>query len=231
MSYGLGRSRLSDCHAKLLAVHPYFNSDVPLAEGLPPDLEVISGRGFQEGSKTVTIQTRVSDVGGLHQVLLLVETRAPHIAEGFDEVISCQGVAGKLDAVVTFEFDGMIPSGGVQSLADSVAHPVLLRTVDNDGNAREVSFVLVEVSNNRIATLASHSSVVTSVAYSPDGETLASGSHDSMVKTLGHNDEKVYGDTRGTYGPCHVGGFLTGWKSTCIRVVGPHSQALGSVRQ
>ena len=182
MSYGLGRSQLSDCNAKLLAVHPYFNSDVPLGEGLPPDLEVISGRGFQKGSKTVTIQTRVSDVGGLHQVLLLAETRAPHIAEGFDEVISCEGVAGKLDAVVTFEFDGMIPSGGVQSLADSVAHPVLLRAVDNDGNAREVSFVLVEVSNNRIATLASHSSVVTSVAYSPDGETLASGSHDSMVK-------------------------------------------------
>ena len=182
MSYGLGRSQLSDCHARLLAVHPYFNSDVSLGEGLPPDIEVISGRGYQKGSKTVTIKTRVSDVGGLHQVLLLVETRAPHTAEGFDEVISCQGVTGKLDAVVTFEFDGMVPSGGVTSLADSIAHPVLLRAVDNDGNTREVSFVLVEVSNNRIATLGSHSSVVTTVAYSPDGETLASGSHDSMVK-------------------------------------------------
>ena len=46
MSYGSGRSRLSECDAEYLSVHPYFNPDTPIEGGEPPTIELISPRAL-----------------------------------------------------------------------------------------------------------------------------------------------------------------------------------------
>ena len=81
MSYGPGegRERLSACHAERLAVHPFFNPDIPIDWGTRPTIELISPIIiYPAGSKSVSVQLNVSDPEGVHQVLLHVET----IAEG-----------------------------------------------------------------------------------------------------------------------------------------------------
>ena len=77
MSYGPGKDRryagaslLSACAAEFLSVHPYFNPEIPLEEGSPPTIELISPRTYPAGSKSVPIQLKVVDSQGLHQVIL-----------------------------------------------------------------------------------------------------------------------------------------------------------------
>ena len=73
MSYGAGgsgRHSLSECAAEFLSVHPYFNPDIPDEETPPPTIELISSPGYSTGSTSVSIQLKVSDPDGLHQVLL-----------------------------------------------------------------------------------------------------------------------------------------------------------------
>ena len=63
-----------------------------------------------------------------------------------------------------------------------IRHKILVRTVDTEGNSRGVFFPLIEISRRLIGTLSGHSRDVTSVAFSPDGKTLASGSNGGTVK-------------------------------------------------
>ena len=131
MSYGGGQWRsLSACNAEFLAVHPYFNPDIPieggsetwftgLIEGVTgPPFELISSLEYPAGSKSVSIQLKVSDSEGLHQVLLFVRTREPHPAVGSLEVKACRGLEGEQEAIVKFEYDGVIPSDGGTSLSN-----------------------------------------------------------------------------------------------------------------
>ena len=97
MSYGPSvEDRLSACHAEFLSVHRYFNPDIP-PEGdsesgfrelteRTPFFELMSSREYPAGSQSVSIQLKVSDLEGLHQVILFVETKAPHPAAGSLEV-------------------------------------------------------------------------------------------------------------------------------------------------
>ena len=57
-------------------------------------------------------------------------------------------------------------------------------------------------------TESGHTSDVSSVAFSADERTLASGSHDNTVKLWYVYTRKTPGDTQGTYGFCHVGCVL-----------------------
>ena len=185
MSYGKSRrSSLSACHAEFLFVHPYFNPDIPTEETQPPIIELVSQTGYPASSKSVSIQLKVSDSDGLHQVILFVTTIPPHSATGSYEVKSCRGLAGESDAIVEFDYDGVIPSDSSTSLSDPFEHRIYVEAVDSFGNAGNTRFELFDISTQRnlIATLEGHTRRVNSVTFSPDGTTLASGSWDPSIK-------------------------------------------------
>ena len=107
MSYGEGRDELSVCSAKFLAVHPYFNPEVPVddvvydheierlrndenfsdedltdfleASGASyPIVKLISPPQYPRGAESINGQIQVSDTEGIHQVLISVLTKKPH---------------------------------------------------------------------------------------------------------------------------------------------------------
>ena len=91
MSYGIDASRLSECGAEFLAVHPYFNPNIDPSAASPPQVELISPTHYPAGSKNIAVQLRLSDLEGLHQVILSVRTRGITV-RGL-EVKSCRGLA------------------------------------------------------------------------------------------------------------------------------------------
>ena len=134
MSYGSGPYLLSACHAEFLSVHPYFNLSIPDGDTPPPTIELISSPLYPAGSKNVSVQLRVSDPDGLHQVLLFVRTKKPHPAVGSLEVKACRGLNGERDAVVQFDYDGVVPSDGKTSLLNLDDYWITLEAVDIFGN-------------------------------------------------------------------------------------------------
>ena len=136
MSYGGGRrwDLLSACHAEFLSVHPYFNPSIPDGDTPPPTVELISSPLYPAGSKNVSVRFRASDPDGLHQVTLFVSTRGPHPAAGSFEVKACRGLNGERDAVVQFNYDGVIPSDGKTSLLNLDDYWISLEAVDIFGN-------------------------------------------------------------------------------------------------
>ena len=189
MSYGPGTRSLSACAAEFLSVHPYFEPDIPDEETLRPTIELISPPGYPTSSESISVQLKVSDPDGLHQVILFVNSRGG-FASGL-EVIACRGLSGEKDAVVEFDYDGVVPSDvnyelshGISSLSDPLVHFIFVQAVDSFGNTGQNGFNLFDVSTQRnvIATLEGHTSWVYSVAFSPDGSILASASADGTVK-------------------------------------------------
>ena len=184
MSYGAGgsgRHSISACAAEFLAVHPYFDPDIPDEATPPPTIELISSPEYPSGSTSVSIQLQVSDPDGLHQVILFVGTDS--------SVKACRGLSGEREAIVEFDYDGVIPSsddphGTGTSLSNPLVHPISVEAVDAFGNIGGSRFSLSDVStrHNLIATLDAHTNWVTSVAFSPDGTMIASGSGDRTVK-------------------------------------------------
>ena len=176
MSYGAGPDQLSICHAEFLAVHTYFNLDIPIEEVQLSKIELISPTGYPADSKSVSIQLKVSDSEGLHQVILFVRTREPHPAAISPEVKLCHRLSGERDATVEFEYDGVIPSNGFTILSDPVIHSIDIKVVDMEGNVSRVSFYLWEISPHYIATLEGHTDGISSVIFSSNGMILASSS-------------------------------------------------------
>ena len=122
MSYGPSvEDQLSVCNAEFLSVHPYFNRSVEAQEGTPPMIELISETAYQAGARSISVRFRVSDPDGLHQVILFVKT-LPHFVAGSFEVKACRGLAGETDAIVEFEYDGVIPSDASTSLDSPEIH-------------------------------------------------------------------------------------------------------------
>ncbi len=134
MSYGSGPYLLSACHAEFLSVHPYFNLSIPDGDTPPPTVELISSPLYPAGSKNVSVRFRASDPDGLHQVLLFVRKKEPHSAAGFLEVKACRGLNGERDAVVQFDYDGVVPSDGKTSLLNLDDYWITLGAVDIFGN-------------------------------------------------------------------------------------------------
>ena len=184
MSYGPGEGgrSLSACNAEYLAVHPHFNLDIPIEEEQQPTIERISPNTYPTGTARVSIQLKVSDSEGLHQVILFVQTREPHFSAGAVEVKACLGLARKKDTVIEFDYDGIVPSVGGTSLSNPVAHPIFVEVVDTDGNASYTSLKLRQALPQYIATLDGHTDRVPSMSFSPDGTILASASWDGAVK-------------------------------------------------
>ena len=194
MSYGGGNRRaLSMCSAGFLAVHAYFNTNIPiegdsetgfseLIDGVTDrNFELISSREYPSGSNSVSIRLNVSDSDGLHVVLLLIRTREPHPAAGSFEVKACRTLGGLQNTAITFDYDGIFPSDGGSSLSNPVRHEIFVQTVDSEGNLRGAFFPLIEISAELIGTLR-NTDKVPSVAFSPDGRTLAAGSNGGTVK-------------------------------------------------
>ena len=185
MSWGWSsrRDRLSACAAKFLSVHPYFNPEIPIEEGSPPTIELISPRTYPSGSESVPIQLKVTDSQGLHQVILFGGRH------NNTTVMACHRLSDERDAVVEFEYDGDIPStyesNPVSSLSDLITHPIRIQVVDLEGDVTQTSFILVEASPYLIATLEGHTREhwvwVSSLSFSPDGALLASGYSDGTV--------------------------------------------------
>ena len=172
MSYGPGQDRLSACHAEFLSVHPYFNLNTPTEEGESPTIEFISPRTYPTGSQSVPVRLKISNSEGLHQVRL----------HGSDGLVACRGLTGEKDAVVNFDYDGAFRSEGFISLSSLATHSIYVEAVDTNGNVGYDSFGLTEISPHHIATFEGHTDSVNFVGFPRDGETLASGSRDGMVK-------------------------------------------------
>ena len=194
MSYGGGNHRaLSMCGAGFLAVHAYFNTNVPiegdsetgfreLIDGVTnSNFELISSREYPSGSNSVSIRLNVSDSDGLHVVLLLIRTREPHPAAGSLEVKACRTLEGLQNASITFDYDGIFPSESSTSLSKPVRHEIYIQMVDSEGNLRGAFFRLIQISAQLIGTLW-NTDKVPSVAFSPDGRTIVAGSNGGTVK-------------------------------------------------
>ena len=137
MSYGpwnWGRTtKLSECTAKWLEIHRYFNPDIQLRPWNFPTIERISPRRYISGSASVPIQLRVNDFEGLHQVLLLGSR---------DNVSECRDISGEQSSLVKFDYDGIFTVSGFASLKNRAVHPIRARLIDTDGNVSETSFNL-----------------------------------------------------------------------------------------
>ena len=146
MSYGPGsQDQLSACHAECLSVHPHFNPDTPIEEGPPPTIELISPRTYPADSKSIPVRLKVSDSDGLHQVLLHL---GPPNIRNDSTVKACRGLGGKKEAVIEFDYDGVIPSAHEPSysintsLLNPLVHPIRAEAVDMNGNVSEEFFFL-----------------------------------------------------------------------------------------
>ena len=140
MSYGglgLSQSQLSACHAKFLAVHPYFNPDIPIEETPPPTIKLISPREYSAGSESVSIQLEVSDSDGLYQVLLSASF-------GYPEMVACRGFMEEKNTVVTFDYDGFFSISGFKAFPELPACPFQILAVDVAGNINSEFFRLSE---------------------------------------------------------------------------------------
>ncbi len=189
MSYGRANrssAQLSACAAEFLAVHPYFNPDVPLENESPPIVELVSS-GYPLGAASVPVRLRVRDDDGLRQVILFVRTKNPFLG-GTPEVKACHGLSGETDTVVEFNFDGRLPSDNVgtdpeahTTLSNTANHRIHVVVVDTDGNrtstASPVYFTLeAGHSPQHVATLdRPYYYNIGGLAISPDGSHLAIG--------------------------------------------------------
>ena len=185
MSYGGGgRRSLSACAAEFLEVHPYFEDDSSLSSDLDrlPQAELTSSPTYPADAASIPIRLRVTAQEGLHQVILFAVTRDIGITAGGDEIKVCRGLSGETETVVEFEYDGEIPSSVVSSLSDPIAHPIRVQVINSEGDVGHTAFVLSEISPHLVATLEGHRTEVNSVAFSPDGRTLASGGWDGTIK-------------------------------------------------
>ena len=142
MSYGKRPNQLSSCSAKFLSTHSYFNLNTSIQEKRPPTIRLISSRRYPAGSGSAPIHLEVSDSEGLHQVLLCITTREFHEAAGYMEVKECRELRGKRDAVVRFDYNGVIPSNRSTSLSNPLAHPIRIEAVDMNGNMSRTDFIL-----------------------------------------------------------------------------------------
>ncbi len=173
MSQGPGQTRLSACHAEFLAVHPYFNAAIPIEQASPPTITVTSPLKYPPGSTKVPIRVEVGDSDGVHQVSLLYTSW---------DLYACVGVKGEENAVVEFDFSGSTYARVTNSLHEDPTQPLTIIAVDTRGNTGHHRFQLVRDSPEQIATLEGHTRAANSVAFSPDGATLASVSDDGTLK-------------------------------------------------
>ena len=102
---------LSACNADFLAVHTYFNRQIPTNAGTLHTIEELTSSPIHTAGRTsVPVRIKTRDPDGLSQLMLLAQTKPPHFAEGFYEVKDCRGFDGQTDHTFEFDYDGVVPS-------------------------------------------------------------------------------------------------------------------------
>ncbi len=178
MSYSDEPDSLSALAAEFLSVHPYFNPGITTEWTGSPAVELVSSPRFQPNAEDITVQFKVADTDGLHQLILFTTTPPLNWGSGFPEVKAWRGMAKEGNAVVDFEYQ-RDPGGMIQSPDLEKIH---VNAVDTDGNVRQISYNLVSISPYSHATLEGHAHWVFSVLFSPDGRVVASGSYDNTMR-------------------------------------------------
>ena len=181
-----GKTQLSVCNAGFLAVHPYFNSNIPTESGVPPIIKLTSPTTYPADSESVSIQLTVSDSEGLYQVILFVTTIGLLGPSGFPEMKACHKLSGETESVVEFEYDGDIPSTNFTNLFGLSKHPIKIAAIDIDGEVSYKSFTLSKILPERPAP-----NPKTLVKISGDNQQGAAGialTHPFVVEVKSQND-------------------------------------------
>ena len=214
LSYAPGANRLSACNASFLVVHPHFNPDIQTSHSSrisPPGIQLISPQGYPEGSKSISVQLRVSvhadDIDRLHQVVMLVRTIDSHRAAESYEVKACRRMDGEEFTIVEFDYDGIIPSNSSTSLSAPILHEIVIKVIDTGGDIGTGVFKLREVSIGQHSTTLRHTEFVHSVAFSLNGTTLASGVEDGKIALWDITTQRNIATLEGYTGPVYSVAF------------------------
>ena len=188
MSYGPGKSRLSEFSAGHLAVHPHFNPDSPTETATERELptgQVLSSRSYRTGATSVPMQLELSDPDGLQQVSLFVTTPETHFSAGSPELKTGRILGGVKNAVVDFEYDGIIPSDrDYTNLSTLLTHRMEFEVVDMLGNIGKIGLSLLHNSTHKLIISLDRRkrNGAFGVAFSPDGKILATGTWEGTIK-------------------------------------------------
>ena len=188
MSYGRGRTRLSEFSAGHLAVHPHFNPDSSTYQEYVLDLpkgQILSSRSYRTGATSVPIQLELSDPDGLQQVSLFVTTPETHFSAGSPELKTGRLLGGVTNATIDLYYDGIIPSDpGATNLSTLLIHKMTLEAVDTRGNIRKIGLSLLHNSTHKLIIPLDRQKGhgANGVAFSPDGKILASASENLTVE-------------------------------------------------
>ena len=180
LSYGANPDRLSACSARFLSVAPFLNPDIPLGDDRTssPTIEYAGPTvWYAPGTQRFTVSWRVADPDGIHQVIQW--TGNPESRSLAPEVKACRDVAGETEAVVSFEYDGAIPSLPHSSFSYPTAHNLPATAVDTQGHMPWSSdgLVIARASPHHVATLMVDTKFIYDIAISPSGDLLAVGTH------------------------------------------------------
>ena len=181
MSYGDEQDSLSACAAQFISVHPYFNTGITTEWTVSPAVELISSPKFPPNADNISVQFKVTDTDGLHQLILFTTTPHLNFGGGSPEVEAWRGLGKKQNSEVEFEYRRDIVST-TSTPANPVPEEIHVNAVDMDGNVRRVSYNLVSISPYNYATLEGHAAGVLSVTFSPDAKVVASASNDNTVR-------------------------------------------------
>ena len=139
---------------------------MPTIERLTPSLV------YTEDVTSVPIRIKARDSDGLHQVLLLVG------GEEFDiyfQVKACRGLAGEREAIVEFDYDGVVPSIRESDFNSFEIQELVIGVVDALGDVTWSDRIeLVNRGREPIATLV-HEDWAFPLSFSSDSRLLASG--------------------------------------------------------
>ena len=193
LSYGQNaRSRLSACSARYLAVTPFLNPEIPLGidRTSAPTIEFAGATvWYAPGTERFTVPWRVADRDGVHQVIQW--TGNPLSRSLTPEMKACQDVAGETEAVVSFEYDGVVPSLPNSSFSYPTKHPLPAKAVDTQGNGfGSVGRIsIAQASPHHVATLKVETKFLYDIAISPLGDLVAVGTRDSYTQVAGRGQD------------------------------------------
>ena len=170
--------KLSSCNAQFLAVHTYFNSDIPTEEGERPTIEVRPISPVNTTDKT-SVPIEVTTVQGssrLHQVFLTAQTRTGP-SKNVLEVKDCRDATDRTS--VSFDYDGQIPSELESGIDTYEKQKVGIWAVDIMGNLGR--FKILDLVNRKVKKPiyifpdSLHSLGMKDMVFSHDGQVLLAG--------------------------------------------------------